>query len=152
MTIEYVPQPAPPLLPVIPPTLPTAPTYAADFQVWWQKCDVMLRAYAKELTRVAQLNYIAVNVNGQEVASANTNKSAAASQAIATANQSQADAIRSIQNQPVTFPVLPDKDVIFYFARDIMAGGKTGGGLMLEAKAQLAAYKAAIKTPTPAPQ
>jgi hypothetical protein len=84
------------------------------------------------------------------------NARASAEQAVAAAGTAAANA-QLAAAQAIAAPVPPappptDAQLLLTFVRDILAGGKVGGGVLPEAQAQLAAYKRATRPPTPAPQ
>lgn len=127
-------------LPVVQPTLPPEPPSTApavDVAAWWQRCDVALR--------LANFSVAQDSVAAQNARADAEKLVAQAGLAAAQAQQTAA----TVLGQPVPPPT--DAELLLRFMQEQLAAGKVGASVMTEAKAQLAAFKAATARPPSAP-
>jgi hypothetical protein len=115
----------------------------------WYAADIAQRQ--ADLAFRQQQHGAWVTVNGASTAAQNAR--AVAEQACAAAGTAAANAqlaAAAALNTPA--PPATDAQLLIRLIGSILAGGKIGGGVLAEAKAQLAAYRLATRQPTQAPK
>jgi phage terminase Nu1 subunit (DNA packaging protein) len=115
----------------------------------WYAADIAQRQADLAFRQAQHAAWVAVNT----ASTAAQNARATAEQAVAEAGTAAANAqLAAAQALNAPAPAATDAQLLIRLIDSILAGGKVGGGVLAEAKAQLTAYRGATRPPTPAPK